>query len=299
MAEDRLQDLLGGAGAPGDGPVVAAEIEPSPPAGLAEFQEVKVILDAVGQSIERLQQAYATLPHAVFDKDDLENQLGMHTEDAQEGLGTAKLKMEATKKALDARLENSGQQQPASHRMRHKGWMANNVQLSALTGRLLDVQERGLQQRKADARRQHRIAMPDATEEQIDEALAAGAVNFAQIQASTAEAARELTMAEKHAQQLQLLEAAIDALWVQQLTLADIVEQSGALFDNIEANVDACNEYVNQSVAEYLPEAIEHAQSARKKQAGTRGPLCCARACCFEEPSLLADPPGVRCLQQR
>jgi hypothetical protein len=281
MAEDRLQDLLGGTtGALGS----EAAVEPDAAvvkSGLAEYQEVKAILDKVGLSITGLRQAYVALPKALTGKGDLEARLAAHTDDAKGGLAQAVAKLGATKAALDAEkatLDHSGQQKPASHRMRHNGWLANSAHLFKLVIRLMEVQEGGAKQRNVDARRQYLIVRPDATEEQIEQALAAGAETFAQTQASTEKAAGGISMAECQLEleswrAQQLLES-IRELQELYVTLATIVDQIDDHLQSIEADVQDADHDVKGAI-EYLIEANKQAKAARKKKAcASLGALC-------------------------
>jgi t-SNARE complex subunit (syntaxin) len=294
MAEDRLQDLLGGVVPPDGGSTterVAATANQPISSSLAEFQEVKATLDSVGASIEKLRDGYAVLSSTAFDRDKLEAQLTAHADSAKEGLAAAVTRLQTTEATLDAEastLEHNGQQISVAHRMRRKGWLANNVQLAALTGRLLEVQEDGVKQRKEDARRQYRITMPAATDEEIDAAL--------QTKWSTPVMQRKVSMLGQYAERVQQLEQAIEELFQQTLILATVVDQNGALFDSIEANVDACNEYVKQAVDEYLPEATRHATAARKKQARANPSASCHANQECNHHQLLARPRNRRVL---
>jgi hypothetical protein len=193
MAEDRLHDLLGGV--PGTGAAPGGDTPAPVPAvvdpGLCEFQEVKTILDTVLLSIESLRKGYNALSETLYGVGDAEAQLLDHADGAKSGLSQAVTKLKATEAALDVELgtfELSGLQAPTSHKMRRRGWLANNVRLAAYVGRLMEVQERGMAQRSESARRQHRIAAPDATDEEIEAAIAAGRAAFAQALASPSDA---------------------------------------------------------------------------------------------------------------
>ena len=171
--------------------VSSADDDDPPPPSLCEFQEVKTILDNVSLSTESLRKGYDALTEALYGIDNLELQLLEHADNAKSGLSQAVIKLKATEAALEVEaetLEQSAQQPSASHKMRRKGWLANNVRLVAYIGRLMEVQESGMTQRVANARRQYRVVAPHATEEEIDLAMAASGGAGASALASSSEA---------------------------------------------------------------------------------------------------------------
>jgi len=119
--------------------------------------------------------------------------------------------------------------------------------------------------------RQYKIAKPDATQEEIDEALESGNTQIFQKQILDMQhhqqAKEALIYIENRHRDIMRLEQSIKELHQLFLDMAILVEAQGELIDQIEYNV-------SQSVA-YSKEAVKQLNQANQLQKKSRKKMCC------------------------
>jgi len=119
--------------------------------------------------------------------------------------------------------------------------------------------------------RQYKIAKPDATQDEIDEALESGNTQIFQKQILDmqhhAQAKEALIYIENRHRDIMRLEQSIKELHQLFLDMAILVEAQGELIDQIEYNV-------SQSVA-YSKEAVKQLNQANQLQKKSRKKMCC------------------------
>jgi t-SNARE complex subunit (syntaxin) len=119
--------------------------------------------------------------------------------------------------------------------------------------------------------RQYKIAKPDATQEEIDEALESGNTQIFQKQILDmqhhAQAKEALIYIENRHRDIIRLEQSIKQLHQLFLDMAILVEAQGELIDQIEYNV-------SQSVA-YTKQAVKELHKANQLQKKSRKKMCC------------------------
>jgi len=123
--------------------------------------------------------------------------------------------------------------------------------------------------------RQYKIAKPDATQEEIDEALESGNTQIFQKQILDMQhhqqAKEALIYIESRHRDIMRLEQSIRELHQLFLDMAILVESQGELIDQIEYNV-------SQSVA-YTKEAVNQLHQANQLQKKSRKKMCCLIIC--------------------
>jgi len=232
--------------------------------------EIKAALARIKENIKILQQKQGQALTAISsEQNSKSSQEIQNIIDVTNGLiqeVKAKLKhMEDDNKEFSKKNKNS-----AETRIRQSMQQTLSKKFVDLMTEYQSAQQEYKSKYKERVERQFKIAKPDATQEEISQAMDSGTNDvFAQAILSASQAAAKnalLDIQERHKEIIKI-EKSINELHQLFVDMAVLVESQGELIDQIEYNV--------QQSVNFTEKGVQELQSARKYQKNARKKMCC------------------------
>lgn len=178
--------------------------------------------------------------------------------------------MDVENKELESDEKGNSLKGTAQYRIRNNMHGTLTKKFLDLMAEYQEVQTKFKNKFRERVERQYRIVKPEATQDEIDEALEGGNTQvFAKeiLNQRHSQAKDALNYIENRHRDILRLEQSIKELHQLFLDMAILVDQQGELIDQIEYNV-------NQSAA-YTKKAVENLKGANKYQKKSRKKMCC------------------------
>jgi syntaxin 1B/2/3 len=276
--QDRLSDL-GGQERKDDEDVEMQEVEDDEQGGNDEFMkeffeavsEIKSGMANIRRNIRAIEESYSQSLVAINLDQGQKNSEELERLIDATNLSAAEVRNKLKEMDKENKQLQSSQKGTAQYRIRTNMHGTLTRKFLDLMGEYQEVQTKYKNKYRERVERQYRIAKPNATQEEIDEALESG---------NTQVFAKQILDMERHAQakeallyienrhrDIMRLEQSIQELHQLFLDMAILVEAQGELIDQIEFNV-------SQSVA-YTKEAVKQLHSANTYQKKSRKKMCC------------------------
>jgi len=276
--QDRFSDL-GGQETKDDEDVEMQEVEDDEQGGNDEFMkeffeavsEIKSGMANIRRNIRAIEESYSQSLVAINLDQGQKNSEELERLIDATNLSAAEVRNKLKEMDKENKQLQSSQKGTAQYRIRTNMHGTLTRKFLDLMGEYQEVQTKYKNKYRERVERQYRIAKPNATQEEIDEALESG---------NTQVFAKQILDMERHAQakeallyienrhrDIMRLEQSIQELHQLFLDMAILVEAQGELIDQIEFNV-------SQSVA-YTKEAVKQLHSANTYQKKSRKKMCC------------------------